>query len=368
MPNPFEAVDDRQATTRPSVRHTLYQPVDCSDDHTANGLLVQGNDGQIVLIHRVDPGPDGDHVGNGGYLVKRVWDPTTARWTERETIFDSGRYDDRNPNGGRTNDGRIVLFFRQLDADTGESQGSYYMYSDDGGDKWSEPATSAGLTGIAGTGKLFYNPTIDTYGIMHYGNAPGTVSVLYSDDGRSWGRHEVVAENSQYELAEPAGAWAGEDRIVALVRDDRREAGHPLVQVVSEDNGNTWSPPTPTNIPPNQHWGCAPQLRYDESRDMLLALNTDRYSRRDERNSLFIYTAQPDEIVADPNSWTLHDEIPRPLALANYIGERPLNGPMYGYPTMAPIDDGEYMVIVTDRAMEDGTESADLYALRVSID
>tara|TARA_R110000737_G_C14582595_1_gene485961 strand:+ start:1401 stop:1664 length:264 start_codon:yes stop_codon:yes gene_type:complete len=69
------------------------------------------------------------------------------------------------------------------------------------------------------------------------------------------------------------------------------------VQVESYDNGKTWTEPVATNIPPNLHWGAAPQLIYDKNRDMLIALTSDRYSRPDEQNSLFIYSASPNDIL-----------------------------------------------------------------------
>jgi hypothetical protein len=200
------------------------------------------------------------------------------------------------------------------------------------------------------------------------GAAVRRLSMLHSDGGTNWDRRTILEQDPDDDpiVGEIAGAWARDGRIVALVRDDKREYGHPLQQVVSQDNGETWSDPEGTNIPPNGHWGCAPELRYNEKHDRLIALNTDRYSRSDERNSLFIYTARPSEIVEDPCNWTLHDEIPRPMAMAKFDRERPLNQDFYGYPTVAPLNEDEYLVVLTDRAIEDG-ETADLYSLRISL-
>tara|TARA_R110002124_G_scaffold206581_6_gene373242 strand:+ start:73571 stop:73987 length:417 start_codon:yes stop_codon:yes gene_type:complete len=137
------------------------------------------------------------------------------------------------------------------------------------------------------------------------------------------------------------------------------------VQVESYDNGKTWTEPVATNIPPNLHWGAAPQLIYDKNRDMLIALTSDRYSRPDEQNSLFIYSASPNDILGSPEGWKLQHELRRPWAGLKQEG--PLNQNFYGYPTIAQINEQEYLVVFTERAVLEGTEHANLYYFRFII-
>jgi len=140
------------------------------------------------------------------------------------------------------------------------------------------------------------------------------------------------------------------------------------LQVESHNNGQTWSQPLQTNIPPEKQWGCAPQLIYDSMRDLMIVINSDRYSRPDEQNSLFIYTARPDNVIGNPENWTLQYELLRPWARGDFDGDRPLNQNLYGYPTIAPINDREYLVVFTERNRMHGTEQADLYYFRLIFD
>jgi len=343
------------------LRHTDYEEVLFGEDHMSEGFLAPLDNGDIMLLFRMDPGIEGSHVGTDGYIARIIYDPDTDEWGEVETVYNSHEFDDRNIHGGVTREGRIVTFFRQYDGQT--THGRHFIYSDDNGRTWSSPQTSDALTGIPGTGRMFYNPEIDTYCILQYERHKNTI--LFSDDGGSWDEYNLIAEDEDVHLTEIAGAWCGDGRVVGLIRDDEREHGHPLLQVESHDNGQTWSEPQPTNIPPDDHWGCAPQLIYDEERDLLIALNSDRYSRPDSENSLFVYTANPDEIMGNPQNWTLQYELPRPWAKENFDKDRPLNQNLYGYPAIAPIDENEYLVVFTERARMHGTEQADLYYFRL---
>ncbi len=351
------------------TKYTFYvspaKPVLFTDDHVSEGFLAPLDDGRVLLIFRFDPGIEGSHVGTGGYIAKIAYDPVSDQWGEAETVYNSHRFDDRNIHGGITNEGRIVTFFRHYTPDGQKTGGYWYIYSDDNGQTWSEPRSSGNLAGIQGTGQMFYNPDIDRYSIMQYIRHRN--GILYSHDGSVWDEDNLVAENSDIELTEIAGAWCGDNRIIALIRDDDRQHGFPLLQVESYDNGQTWSEPVETNIPPKNHWGCAPQLIFDRERNLLIAINSDRYSRPDEQNSLFIYTAGPDEVFGNPAGWTLQHELLRPWAKLGFDGDRPLNQNFYGYPAIARINDDEYLVVFTERARMHGTEQADLYYFRMII-
>ena len=348
----------------PTVRCTEYETVLFSDDHTSEGFLAPLCDGRILLVFRLDPGLAGNHVGTNAYIARMAYDPRRDAWGEVEPVYDSHQYDDRNIHGGATRDGRIVAFFRHYDGR--ETQGRCVMHSDDGGQTWSQPRLAGALRGVQGTGQMFYNPDIDRYCILQYERHRN--EILYSPDGVTWQESRLVAKDPNVELTEIAGAWCGDGRIVALIRDDTRERGHPLLQVVSRDNGKTWSRPCATNMPPDQHWGCAPQLIYDPKHHLLIAITSDRYFRPDAENRLYIYTARPEDILDDPGNWTLQHALPRPWATERYSGRRPLNSNLYGYPSVAPISEDEYLVVFTERARMEGTEQADLICFRVTLE
>jgi hypothetical protein len=73
-------------------------------------------------------------------------------------------------------------------------------------------------------------------------------------------------------------------------------------------------------------------------------------------------------VTGQPKNWNLRHELLRPWAREDYQGKRPLNKNLYGYPTIAPINENEYLVVFTERAQMHGTEQADLYYFRLIFD
>lgn len=372
---------DKPKGKKYTVYVSPFKPLLYSNDHTSEGFLAPLDDGKILLIFRFDPGVEGNHVGIDGYIAQITYDPETDKWGEVKTVYNSHQYDDRNIHGGVTKEGRIVTFFRRYDG--GETEGRYFIYSDDKGETWSEPRTNnffsdpqvIDMRGNMSTGQMFYNPDIDKYTMLGFlyswdqnkNYITRRRYTAFSQDGSSWEEYSFVEDKQDYRLNEIAGAWCGDNRIIALQRDDERKHGHPLMQVESHDNGQTWTEPVPTNIPPGQHWGAAPQLIYDRKRNLLIALNSDRYSRPDEQNSIFIYTAHPADVTGNPSGWTLQHELKRPWSSLGFNDERPLNQNLYGYCTIAVINKDEYLVVFTERARMQGTEQADLYYFKLII-
>jgi len=352
-----------------------------NEDHTSEGFLAPLDDGKILLLFRLDPGLDGNHVGTNGYIAKISYDPEQDKWGKVETVYNSHQYDDRNIHGGITKDGRIVAFFRKYGGN--KTEGRYFIYSDDNGQTWSEPqinkfmsdSETIELSGNMSTGQMFYDRDIEKYimlGFLYsWGQDKKSISTrrytAISHNGSSWDEYNFVKEDQDYRLiTEIAGAWCGDNRIISL-QCIYEPHGHSLVQVESYDNGQTWTKPDSTNMPPKQHWGSAPQLIYNQTCDLLIALTNDRYSRPDSENSLFIYTARPEEVIDNPQNWTLQHELQRPFATLKFEGDRPLNENFYGYPTIAQINEQEYLVVFTERAKMHGTEQADLYYFRLII-
>lgn len=355
----------------PQFEHTEVKPALFGNDHMSEGVLLPLSDGRIMLAFRRDPGVEGHHVGTGGHIAQSIYDPAADRWSKIETIYSSnGRFDDRNIHGGVTRDGKLVLFMRRMRGNK-QTEKRYILVSEDDGktwsdllesEAWSDPEAS-GIPGIWSTGQMFYNPDIEQYmmlGCRRY--------VTFSPDGITWEKVVKMTDSKRQKLTEVAGAWCGDNRVVALIRDNKHDKGHPLLQLVSRDNGKTWTDPEPSNIPPDKHWGCAPQVYYDAKRELLIAMTSTRYTKPKSEQALYVYTARPGEIIDNPEGWTLQFEILRPWADASIRDRRPLNHTFYGYPTIAPIGDDEYLVVFTERARMKGTEQADLYYFRMRVD
>lgn len=357
----------------PSTRFTVTptKPALLVEDHVSEGFLAPLSDGRVVLVFRLDPGVEGDHVGTGGKIASMIYDPHTDTWGPVETVYNSGQYDDRNIHGGLTRDGRIVFAFRHYAG--GQTIERFFMYSDDDARSWQGPFNSAVWSpagepdtrlAVWGTGQLYFDGDTNQHVLLGYGG--NATFATTSRDGATWDSFHLVNEGSpETRLTEIAGAWTGNNRHIALIRDNITQRGYGLLQTESHDNGRTWTTPVRTNMPPDQHWGAAPQLIYDEHRDLLIALTSDRFTRVNEENSIYIYTARPDEVHSNPESWTLAYERRRPLASETYAQQRPLNHRMYGYPTIAPINDREYLVVFSESVVMGGREQADLFYFRL---
>ncbi|WP_339713174.1 sialidase family protein [Cyclobacterium amurskyense] len=177
------------------------------NDHVSEGFLAPLNDGKILLLFRLDPGIEGDHVGTNAYIAIITYDPEKDSWSKVETVYNSHQYDDRNIHGGITKEGRIVAFFRRFDGN--QTEGRYFIYSDDNGITWTEPQQSkawtdpelSNLEGIWSTGQMFYNPDINQYAMVGCRRF-----ITFSQDGSSWESYNQITDNEDFKLTEVAGA------------------------------------------------------------------------------------------------------------------------------------------------------------------
>src|SRR5699024_11377909 len=79
-----------------------------TDNHTEECFLETNKNGSIIHVFRLDP--SGDHIGNNGYIAKRISEDNGKTWSQPQKVYDSNEYDDRNVHGGITKSGRIVCF------------------------------------------------------------------------------------------------------------------------------------------------------------------------------------------------------------------------------------------------------------------
>ena len=56
------------------------------NDHVSEGFLAPLNDGKILLLFRLDPGIEGDHVGTNAYIAIITYDPEKDSWSKVETV------------------------------------------------------------------------------------------------------------------------------------------------------------------------------------------------------------------------------------------------------------------------------------------
>jgi hypothetical protein len=343
---------------------TLSQLTD-GTDHISVGFIVKRSDDVLVHITRIDPGATGDHVGNTGKIVKRTSSDNGATWSSFADVF-SDIYDDRNVTGGITSTGRIVVFFRRLDAPSTTIDVNR-IYSDDGGENWSARSTIPVTTGVSPQAtNMFFVPTKGYCQIVinqYFAEA------LFSSDGDVWGSNVTIFDDTvgqTTKLNESSAVYIGDGKVLMVFRDDDRLYGSNPYQITSDDYMVTFSSPAKTNLTDSQ-FATGQGLFYDSDTEQVIATHGDRrglYLGSDylTREGLWFYANHPLEVFEDPTAWRFQQFVPRPE-------QSPASGwDFYGYPNLVHLGSSQYYGIVTERdAGSGGTEKAWIYDYTVAV-
>lgn len=346
--------------------HTRFSPVITpitpsliSGDHTAEGMLVTLPGGRIMHIFRLDPGFEGHHIGNTGRIMKRYTDDGGYSWSVPELVYDS-EYDDRNVHGGIIDSTRIVMFFRRYNVPNDSTVDLNYMYSDDGGNSWSNRFvySSQGIT--TGTHKINYVPT---RGYMNQFCKTYYSELRFSDDGINWdsiGHRWDYVVSHQYAIAEGCFSYVGDGRIIGLFRNNCYSMGCNYYQVSSDDYGFTWTEPMPTNIA-DSFFCPSPLIFYDSKNEDIWVVAPDRrgynYGYTHDESKIWVYRNNPLEVLNNPTDYTLFEAFNRP---------QPSFYRLYGYPISTQKADGNYLVIFTESSYKSNMkEEAHFYQFEI---
>lgn len=216
--------------------------------YDAFGVMLRMTTGTLMYVYR----QGSSHFGPGDYGVIRARTSTDdgATWSAATTIASEASVDLRNVGGGVTSTGRLVVFFTRYQPDGSPTWLSMErIYSDDNGGTWS---TSLPLD----TGPYAWT-IFSTYGAMittdngkllmsWYGNTASTYYCLAAtsdDNGANWSAPIVVisgaaAGSSNSKYTEWCAVSLGAGAVLGLVRADN---GTAFTQVISQDNGLTWT-------------------------------------------------------------------------------------------------------------------------------
>lgn len=338
-----------------------------SEDHTSEGFILGLENGDLINIFRLDPGFEGDHVGNNAMLVKRISSDNGQTWTPPEPIYNDFISDNRNMQGALIGKDSIVVFFRRYWANPPAHQlGMYYFYSFDGGITWTEPNMISTILSNSAftTSKLTYVPNRG-YLLPIY-NAHYYVEIRFSPDGLSWDNIDYVWDyrmTFQYKISEPSFAYVGNGQIIGIFRNDLVGLGQNYFKVYSSDYGYTWTEPQSTNLA--YPFTCpAPLIFYDEDYDDVWTIVTDRRSNIPGQNpyeeSIWIYKNKAHEIALNPQNFNLIAQIQRP---------QPTNFRFYGYPAQMKISPTTYLIIITESFKKlNNKEGANLFQFEISYD
>jgi len=330
-------------------------------DHTFTGFTKKLPSGRLIHFFRLDPGDQGNHVGNNGAIAKRFSDDDGATWSMPEIIY-KDMYDDRIASGGILDNGEIIIFFGRYQC-TSTWTGSYvdmdYISSTDNGETWS------GIQFIENDGKsilmydIFKIPGENGYFAASYGSY--YADIRYSPDGHNW---DSVYYKWDYRTTkelfptEPFFTPLGNGKIIGLFRIEK--VG--VYQTISGDNGKTWSQLEPTNLA-NGAFCSMPFNVYDEKLNKLYTIVCDRrgadYDVINFNSGTWVYCNDPNVIFNDAKSYSnCHFVLRGNPNIFRFLG----------YPYATKTNDSTYLVIYSDcYKKSNGLEDADFYQFTINI-
>lgn len=162
-------------------------------------------------------------------------------WSDRKILVskldDNGRWD--APRINKMKDGNIIVTSSwYLNGDKDKKSSYIYMFYLDNELKVSKKIKTT-MTGIVPDKILELEDKWIL--ITHERNNNLDVIIYYSyDKGNTWTDKKIIASDSNYNLCETS-AIKIDDKIVAVMRENS-DKGIDALKIISDDNGNTWSP------------------------------------------------------------------------------------------------------------------------------
>ncbi|MFB8369680.1 exo-alpha-sialidase [Pseudarthrobacter sp. NPDC055928] len=196
-------------------------------------------------------------------------------WTEERVVAATPGRSDQNPVLFRSPTGELVLLHTAQVLGAQDTSRVFLRRSSDGGDSWSEPAAIAGDPGLfIRQPVVALSPTrwllpafrcLPLPGRQWRGSGDVTVVLITDDAGATWREVEVPDSTG---LVHMAIARRSEGRLVGFFRSRWADK---VYRTTSDDDGETWSAPTPTEVP-NNNSSIAVGSR-DASSPLLLVAN-----------------------------------------------------------------------------------------------
>lgn len=331
------------------------------NDHTFSGSLIKLRNGKLIHFFRLDTGILGNHVGNHASIAKRISMNNGKTWSKPQVIY-KDEYDDRISSAYLLDNGNIIVFFfryNTIGTWSGYTVDNNYIMSKNGGKTWSkrifiDDAKNSGsfMSVFKIKGKKGY--FVPTYGKYY-------VDIRYSPDGYNWNRVYCkwdFRKDSLYDISEPTFTSIGKGRIIGLFRVENCA----IHQVISSDNGKTWSALQETSIA-NGFFCPYPNMVYDTKLKKLITIITDRrggnYSELNKKSGLWVYINNADKIFSNPKGYSSSRFYTRP---------NPNRYRMLGYTSSVKINKSTFLVLFSDSyKKENRLENADYYQCYISL-
>jgi hypothetical protein len=265
----------------------------------------------IMLITRQGPGIVAE--SGDGKIVKNIYTISTNTWSGYTTIYDSA-YNDFSSSGGKIGN-RLFSFIIRTTLAAPLACSNFvdygYIYSDDNGTTWSSynhlfDWNTGGMTCGQPLGGHMWQVG-STYYISYYryytDSSLNRVSVLKSDDnGTTWvNAYDLPFGDAARHPSENEIVYLGNNKLLALARNDIISSSEGrLIQSVSSDNGETWTPWAESNLGSNTYTN-APSMVYDSETNKIIVLYFDRLSV-----GFYYAINSPDDVFNNSVGWKSH--------------------------------------------------------------
>jgi len=308
------------------------------------GFFVYGNNTDEILFFYRDSDQQGHTNNHGKVVMQRSFD-NGSTWGNYTIIYQDDSQDNRNVWGGKTDDGKIVVMWRDFGTKT-----FWYKYSTDNGYTWSSryqvETTSSFITPFNRMISIPDNPNASRHYAMFFtkGGTPVSYSwsvvAFWSADGLNWSENNMTTISNDPNIAEdePGVEYLGDGKLICLIRPEKDKDNY--YQVVSTDYGNTWSNPTLTNICPSSFTPCPFVIKLNNTHILVIA-TARQSSNSSEGGRIWGYLGKIDDVMNDSTAYYDKTEFYEYTAGSDDM--------FYGYPQAIKVNETTYLVAFTDK-------------------
>jgi len=233
------------ALSRPARNRSRVAAV-ASSRHVAFPGICMTKRGTLIAVYREGYSHASGNPDDGRIMLVRSTDKGRT-WSEPELAYDDPTMDDRNAAIACMNDGTLCLIWDKYLH--GRHHWAWMRVSTDEGRTWSAPVKVSKDENVHTRSRpldLGDGRWLIPYSESTHGRTTATYFSIY--DPKAGFFEEIAATpRGQRNIAdEVAVTRAADGNLVALIRSNTDPT---LWKIVSKDNGRTWSPARPTNIP-----------------------------------------------------------------------------------------------------------------------
>ncbi|MFE5836581.1 exo-alpha-sialidase [Arthrobacter sp. NPDC056493] len=250
-----------------SIMHSSQGPRTSTFEETAQGLAFQllptsARENHASFITGLGDGALGCAWFAGSAegkpdvdIVMSTLSSGEGNWAEERVVAATPGRSDQNPVLFRSPTGELVLLHTAQVLGAQDTSRVLLRRSSDGGESWSEPAEIAGDPGLfIRQPVVAISPTrwllpafrcLPLPGRQWRGSADVTVVLITDDAGTTWREVEVPESTG---LVHMAIVRRSEGRLLGFFRSRWADR---VYRTTSADEGETWSAPTPTEVPNN---------------------------------------------------------------------------------------------------------------------